>query len=104
MISGDNLVARYTSGQGRKYFDWKDATHASPSRMADLFIKRFPEIAEAGRGSDWEYAGWYLEMLHLTYPKSFPIAYADWELPSDCLMTTDMNNGNRLPLPPVGLG
>lgn len=104
MISWDNLVARYTSGQERKYFDWKDAAHASPSRLADLFIKRFPEIAEAGFGSDWEYAGWYLEMLHLTYPSSFPIAYADWDLPSDCLMTTDMSNGNRIPLPPVGFG
>jgi hypothetical protein len=33
-------------------------------------------------------------MLHLTYPDSFPIAYADWELPTDCLASS----GARLDL------
>ena len=104
LVCPGNLVAGYTSGQGRKYFDWTDAAHATPSRMADLFIERFPKIAEAGKGSDWIYAGWYLEMLHLTYPDSFPIAYADYELPVDYLLTVGQNSGIRIPLPPSGLG
>lgn len=104
LVGSEVLVARYTSGQGRKYFDWTDAAHATPSRMADLFIERFPEIAEAGKGSDWIYAGWYLEMLHLTYPDSFPIAYADYDLPEDYLPTVGPNSGLRIPFPPPGLG
>src|SRR5437016_1566977 len=67
MLSWDTLAAHYSSSQEREYFEWKDAAHASPSRLARIFIERFPEIAEAGRGSDWIYAGWYLEMLNLTY-------------------------------------
>jgi hypothetical protein len=83
MLSWDKLTAHYTSGQERKYFGWEDAAHLTPSRLAELFIERFPDIAEAGRGSDWVYAGWYLDMLHLTYPDTFPIAYADRGLPRD---------------------
>lgn len=104
LIGSETLMARYTSSQERNYFDWKDAIHATPSSMADLFIKRFPEIADAGKGSDWSYAGWYLEMLHLTYPGSFPIAYADWNIPEDCLPTVGQNSSIRIPLPPPGCG
>jgi hypothetical protein len=27
--------------------------HATPSRLAELFLERFPHIVEAGPGSDW---------------------------------------------------
>ncbi len=30
----DGLVAHYGSGAGRDYFDWTDARHATPSRLA----------------------------------------------------------------------
>ncbi len=106
MLSWDKLAAHYTSGQERKYFGWEDAAHAPPGRLAELFIERFPAIAEAGRGSDWVYAGWYLDMLHLTYPYTFPVAYADvdWDVPSDCLGTTGERSDVRIPLPPPGWG
>jgi hypothetical protein len=104
MMSWGALAAHYTSGQERRYFGWEDAAHVTPSRLADLFIERVPEIAEAGRGSDWLYAGWYVEMLHLTYPGNLPIAYADWELPVDCLPTVGERADVRIPLPPPGLG
>jgi hypothetical protein len=93
--------AHYFASMGRRYFEWEDAQDTRPDRLADLFIERFPDIAEAGRGPDWEYAGWYVWMLHLTYPSSLFIAYADWDLPSDCLVTdTEL----RIPVPPPGLG
>jgi len=104
MLSGDRLAAHYTSAQQGKYFDWPDAAHVTPSRLADLFIERFPRIVEAGRGAEWVYAGGYLEMLHLTYPDSFPIAYADKELPGDCLASTGGRSNLRIPLPPPGWG
>lgn len=104
LLSWDRFAAHYTSGQEREYFGWKDATNVTPSRLAELFIERFPKISETGRGADWVYAGWYLEMLHLTYPNSFPIAYADWELPTDWLATTGARRDVRIPLPPPGWG
>ena len=55
--------------------------------------------------SDWPYAGWYLEMLHITYPDSFPVAYADWwDFPTDYLPTTGARKDLRIPLPPAGWG
>ncbi len=96
------LTAHYSSGDEQTYFDWKDAQYASPDRLAELFTARFPLIAEAGRGSDWLYAGWYIEMLHLTYPRSFPIAFADRDLPSDSLTSVGERNDLRIPMPPPG--
>ncbi len=95
-------TALYGSGQGRRYFDWDDAAHATPSRLADLFIARFPEVVAAGRGSGRAYAGWYLEMLHRTYPDDLPIAYADWDLPAGVLST--VKGGVQIALPPPAMG
>lgn len=104
MLSWDKLGAHYTTGQERRYFGWDDAAHVTPSRLAELFIERFPAIVEAGRGADWVYVGWYIEMLHLTYPKNFPIEYADWDLPNDYLGTTGERKELLIPLPPPGWG
>lgn len=104
IVSWDNLAAHYASSSEEKYFGWTDVVRATPGMLAELFIARFPMIVEAGRGSDWLYAGWYLEMLHLTYPDAFPIAYADWELPRDHLTTMGGRSDVRIPLPPPGTG
>jgi len=104
LISDDPLVANYSTGSERDYFGWTDAGHCTPSELAELFIKRFPSITAAGRGSDWLYAGWYVEMLGLTFPDGFPIGYADWELPSDYLTITGGREGVRIPMPPPGVG
>jgi hypothetical protein len=65
-------IALYTTGMEKKYFEWTDAAGKTASQLANIFIERFPEIARAGRGRDWSYAGWYAEMLHLTYPDHVP--------------------------------
>lgn len=59
------------------------------------------EIAREGKGSDWVYTGWYVEMMHLTYPDAFPYAFADYVPPGDVLYA---NRGRHLtlPLPPRG--
>jgi hypothetical protein len=92
----------YSSADERDYFGWRDAREASPGRLAEMFIARFPDVAAAGRGSDWSYAGWYVEMLHLTYPDALPVAYADYDLPTDWLTTVGGNVPVRIPLPPPG--
>lgn len=65
-------IALYTTGMEKRYFDWSDTAGKTASQLADMFIERFPEIARAGRGRDWMYAGWFAEMLHLTYPDHVP--------------------------------
>lgn len=93
-------VAEYSSTEGDTFFGWQDAVGAPLGKLAELFVERFPELAESGKGSDWAYAGWYMEMLRLTEPSALPIAYADWELPAGYLST--MGGGSlRLPLPPL---
>ncbi len=94
----DGPAANYTSADGRRFFGWMDVHTRRPSVIAAKFIERLPELAELGRGSDWAYAGWYLELLRLTDPFHLPIAYSDWGL--DGLRTVPEES--RLPAPPPG--
>jgi hypothetical protein len=99
------LIARYTSGDEGSYFGWTDAAHTTPSGLARRFVERFPEIVAAGNGSDWLYAGWYVEMLHLTYPDALPFAIADWEMPDGYIPTTSPVPNQpevQIPFPPPG--
>lgn len=100
-ISDWDKGVHYSTTENEPPFGWKDAVRASPGRLAEMFIERFPHIAEAGAGPDWEYAGWYVWMLHLTYPRTLPIAYADCEMPEGYLET---DTGVRIPIPPPGTG
>ncbi len=104
MVDWNGLAFHYTTSLRTHYFEDADMPYTTPSHLANLFVKRYPELVEAGKGSDWSYAGWYVEMLHLTYPNSFPIAYADWEVPDGYLMTTGERTDIRIPMPPPGLG
>jgi hypothetical protein len=98
----DRLVARYSSGAEREYFGWSDVAHARPSDLASVFTKRMPALVEAGRGSDWVYVGWYVEMLNLTFPDSLPVAFADYSAPTHYLTTVGPGPTRRIPLPPPG--
>lgn len=102
----NNLAAHYTTGQELRFFGWEDAENLTPAQLADRFVERFPEIAAAGFGSDWEYAGWYQEVLRLTEPDAFPIAYSDYF--DDELDGLPCVGGARaeslvIPFPPPGL-
>ena len=96
-------VAHYTSGQENEYFEWKDAKTDTARELAAKFIKRFPEIAEKALGQDWEYVGWYVQMLGLAEQGVFPIAYADWPLdPDPRWLPTTKGSDTKLPMPPGG--
>lgn len=56
----DDLVA--ITGAGH-YFNWPDTDGNDARTLAEKFIMRFPEIALAGKGRDWEYAGWLSELI-----------------------------------------
>jgi hypothetical protein len=103
LVDWEHLAAHYTSGAGAKYFDWSYAANLDPAKLALRFIEEFPLIAEAGRGSDWAYSGWYQEMLGLTHPDLLPIAYRDEGCPKDRLLTVGgSRSGVVIPLPPPG--
>ena len=56
----DSGIATYSSRDQNRYFEWADIyPYATPNDLAMHFVERFPEVAEAGEGSDWPYAGWY---------------------------------------------
>ena len=97
------ILPQYSSASARDYFGWEDARHATPSRLADLFLERFPDVARQGYGADWVYAGWYQEMLHLTHPGTLPIAHGNHSLPSDREMEwVGAPPLRSMPLPPPG--
>ena len=52
------LVARYSTAEQERFFEWRDVrSTTTPSGLANRFVARFGEIADAGRGSDWAYSG-----------------------------------------------
>jgi hypothetical protein len=105
-VRDDPRIATYTSRDQSRYFAWTDIyPYATPKELAMHFVERFPEVAEAGRGSDWPYAGWYMEMLRLTYPDQFPYAVARCKVPDTYLPTASPGKHrpkSRIALPPPG--
>lgn len=97
----------YTTGAENRYFNWQDASDDNPEELADKFIKRFPELANAGKGRDWEYVGWYIEMMGFVNNGHFPLAYFDyWYDPPVGTMHLTSQPRDRLVLlaPPGGDG
>ena len=100
--NGSDEPASYTSGWEENYFGWEDIKDTTPKALANMFIERFPEIANRGRGSDSAYIEWYRKMLDLTHPNSLPIAYSDWNPPCDHLSVINSEKAITIPLPPPG--
>lgn len=95
--------ANYTSGTNNEYFGWVDAKEFTARELAQRFLVEFADIAEVSRGRDWEYAGWYTEMLGLAEQGELPVAYADWwEEPDPRWLPTTKGMQSGLPMPPPG--
>ena len=96
-------TAMYVSPQGNEYFGCADA-HADTAReLASKFVERFPDIAGLGRGPDWAYAGWYVEMLGHADRGALPVAYDDWyDAPDPRWLPTTEGVASGLPMPPGG--
>lgn len=96
-------AAHYTSGQDNAYFGWEDARQDTARHLAAKFLERFPEIARKGRGLDWPYVGWYVQMLGFAERGAFPVAYADWcDAPVAGYLPTTESCASGLPIPPGG--
>lgn len=79
-IDWNRGTAFYSSGQESKYFDWDDAPGKTARQLAHLFIDRFPDIAKAGIGIDYEYVGWYQTMLGEAEQGNLPCFFADFDI------------------------
>jgi hypothetical protein len=101
----DGPAFHYSSGGAGRFFESDDLSHLTPSRLADEFVRRLPDLVALGRGRDWLYVGWYVEMLSLTHPYRCPIAYADMMDDSLAYLPTvgpDDSAEVCVPLPPPG--
>lgn len=103
LADSNGLVARHSSGFETHYFRMDDVSgDLTPAELASKFAEHFPEIAEAGYGSDEPYAAWYREMLTLTHPDHLPIVELDWESGAEELRTIGPGPERSIPLPPPG--
>ena len=102
-VDVDFPSANYTSAMGNRYFDWEDAEQATARDLADRFVERFPQVAAMGIGRDWEYVGWYVEMLAHAERGALPISYADWYIDTNPrFLPTTESVDSGLPMPPGG--
>ena len=79
--NADNF-ASYSTGSGAEYFGWTDARHDDARALADKLLARFRWLESWGKGQDWAYAGWFLELLGRCEQGFLPIEFADYDLPT----------------------
>jgi hypothetical protein len=73
-LEDESRLPRYSGANGFLFWNQQVSASTSPARIARIFLDAFPDVASQGYGPDWEYVGWYLHMLHLTYPDGLPLA------------------------------
>lgn len=92
----------YSTGMGNKFFGWEDCLHDDSRELARKFMQRLPEVLIESEGRDWEYVGWYTEMLKYSERAIFPQAYDDLYNCADCNFVKTSSQNIVLPLPPGG--
>jgi hypothetical protein len=97
-IPSDLEYASYSSGSGNEYFGWKDAKSDNAHELASKFVLRFPELSRAAFGRDWNYSGWYTELMGIVERGCIPYAFSDGEDECDGLYL--FGNDERFPAPP----
>lgn len=98
-VTNERELARYTSGAAWEPFGWQDVCELSAQEMAHQFVCQFPEIARAGKGDDWEYAGWLTRLLGECRKGRLPYMLADWGI--DLSTGVPMTQGEPFPRPPA---
>lgn len=91
-------LVRYSSAAGWAPFDWQGVQELTAQEMAQQFLRQFPELARAGQGDDWAYAGWLTSLLGEVRRGRLPYMMADW--PMDLARGIPMTQGAEFPLPP----
>lgn len=97
-VRSEREIVRYTSGNGWAPFGWQGVTDLPVQAMAQQFVRQFPELARAGEGDDWLYAGWLTRLLGEARKGRLPYMLADWSI--DFSRGIPMTEGEPFPLPP----
>jgi ADP-ribosyl-[dinitrogen reductase] hydrolase len=91
-------IARYTTGNSWRFFDWPDARRVPVEDLAIMFKSEFRDLCVAGQGSDEPYAAWFSGLLPRAAGGELPIFAADW--PLNLSRGVPMTNGREYDLPP----
>lgn len=99
----------YSSSQGKDYFGWTEFRDMNAHALSEQFIRKFPDVCAEGKGRDWAYAGWLLELSGRMFAtRQMPFVMAEYfdTAPLDLtfLPLRDATNGSVIsdfPLPPV---
>lgn len=97
-VRSEREAVRYSSCDGWAPFGWQSVSELSAQAMAQQFVRQFPEIARAGEGDDWAYAGWLTRLLGEARRSRLPYMLADWSV--DLSRGIPMTEGEPFPLPP----
>ena len=90
----------YRSSNGHDSpFGWGDAEGLNTNELASKFLESFPEVADAGRGSDAEYARWLAQAVVLCQPNAAFVMYGDY-VDAEEAGGFNLPNGELLGLPP----
>lgn len=98
-VESERELVRYSSGSGWEPFEWQGVQELTALEMAQQFVRQFPELARAGQGDDWCYAGWLARLLGEVRRGRLPYMLADW--PMDLARGVPMTSGDPFPLPPT---
>jgi len=90
--------SQMSSGYGYSRDVWIDQHDLSLRDLAQIFIEKYPEIAQESLGQDHDYVGWYGDMLRAASPSSVPFMYDDWGYFDKVVL---LNVGTEIGLPPV---
>lgn len=97
-VRSEREIVRYSSADGWAPFGWQGVAELPVQAMAQQFVRQFPELARAGEGDDWAYAGWLTRLLGEARKGRLPYAVADW--PIDLSRGIPMTEGAPFPPPP----
>ncbi|GEM_PF-93607 len=98
-VNSEREIVRYSSASGWEPFEWQGVRDLTPLEMAQQFVRQFPELARAGQGDDWCYAGWLARLLGEVRCGRLPYMSADWLM--DLTRGVPMTSGDPFPLSPA---
>lgn len=92
--------ANHSSGEsGNEYFGWNDAKQDNARELAQKIKQRFPRLIAKTRRANYQYAGWFTEMLGMAEQGNLPVMYDDYPVAHESKQLKSTGNV-EIPRPP----